>query len=186
MNSEYLSPVAQSAIILSGTVQVGYVFYKYLTRYKRQAAKYISIAETEVRDVSSHVETDFTLEIDDVTDVVSSNTLDVMDSSVAVKRKVKRRCKAPFRAYLVKIGKARFGLLNRNEANKMCVRKFLYDACVVHGVLARHIIENIDFATEMVFIPMAYELTEMAIHSTKMSKERDAVATILGRKSVTN
>lgn len=186
MNAEYLSPVAQSAIILSGAVQVGYAVYRRLTRHNRKAKQFIATAESEVREVITHVEADLSLEIDDVTDIVSNDTLDVMDTSVAIKRKVKRRCKAPFRAYLVKIGKARFGLLKRNEANRMCVRKFLYDACVVKGVLARHIIENIDFATEMVFIPMAYELTEMAVQHTTAGKDRNAVATILGRDSGCN
>jgi hypothetical protein len=181
MNSEYLSPIVSTAIILSGTVKVGYAYYRHLTRHRREANKHIATAENEVREVATWVETDLTLEIDDVTDVVSSQALDVMDNTITVQRKVKRRQKAPFRAYLVKIGKAKFGLLKRNEANKMCVRKFLYDACVIKGVLARHIIENIDFATEMVFIPMAYELNEMAVRSTTLAKDRDAVAAVLGR-----
>lgn len=181
MNSDYLTPVASTAAIIISTAKVGYALYRHITRHKREAQKHVRQAEIEVREVISHVETDLTIEIDDVTDIVSSSTLDVMDNTVAVQRKVKRRQKAPFRAYLVKIGKAKFGMLKRNEANRMCVRKFLYDACVIKGVLARHIIDNIDFATEMVFIPMAYELNEMAVRHTTVAKDRDAVAAVLGR-----
>jgi hypothetical protein len=62
----------------------------------------------------------------------------------------------------------------------MCVRKFLYDACVSHGVLARHINENLDFAVEMVFIPTKSDMIRMAMRKTAAVSDCTKVAALLG------
>jgi hypothetical protein len=174
-----LSPPAQVACIGISIIRIGVSLWKHCNRHKRAAAKCITSAEEEVAKVFKCVDDDNVYNIDDYTEA-AGNAVDVIDTSVAVRRKVRKRCKAPFRAYLVKIGKAKFGLLRRTEANFMCVRKYLYDECVTHGVLARHIVQNVDFAAEMVFIPMAYELEKLAIKHTQHVYDSKTVAGLLG------
>jgi hypothetical protein len=70
--------------------------------------------------------------------------------------------------------------LQRTNANYLCVRKYLYDQCVEHGVLARHIAFNVDFAAEMVFVPAAWELRQAAVQGDKLVKHRCAVEGALG------
>jgi len=161
--------------------KVGWSLYQHFNRHKVRADKIVIQVDSDIKDVIDQVNTDMVLELDDVTDKESNAALDVVDNSIITRRSVKRRCKAPFRAYLVKTGKAKFGLLKRNQANYMCVRKFLYDLCVQHGVLARHINDNLDFATELVFVPMKSDLQRLAIKKTNRTKELGAVADILGR-----
>lgn len=116
--------------------------------------------------------------------MVSALALDTIETSGKVKRRV--RAKAPFRAYLVKIGKAKFGRLRNSEANRLCVRKYLFDACVEHGVMARHIMDNVDFATEMVFIPSASELARLAIKHTQFNVDCKGIEAELGFDSACN
>jgi hypothetical protein len=140
----------------------------------------ISEANSEVTEVIREVELTSESNIDDVTESVSATAIETLDDTVKARRVVRKRQKAPFRAYLVKIGKAKFGCPRRNEANLMCVRKFLYDACVSHGVLARHINENLDFAVEMVFIPTKSDMIRMAMRKTAAVSDCTKVAALLG------
>jgi hypothetical protein len=103
------------------------------------------------------------LTLDEVTVEVDDGVLDTID--VGSKKKRRPRARAPFRSWLVKVGKAKFGTPRKTEGNRMCVRKYLYDHCVEHGVLARHVWENVDIATEMVFVPTDMELQCAAIQS---------------------
>jgi siderophore synthetase component len=77
--------------------------------------------------------------------------------------------------YLVQMGKAKFATPQRTEANKLVVRKYLYDLCRERGLLARHINDHLDIATNLVFVPSRDELTGLAIPFTERSKIRDRV-----------
>jgi len=162
---DYVSASTQTAVI-------GYTLYNigrltYARCFGRRAAL-ITQAERMVQKIVDELDNGAEYEIDDVTAVVAPNTMDAVDIKTSVKRRVK--AKAPFRSWLVKVGKAKFGLPSRTEANRMCVRKYLYDQCIDHGVLARHIWENVDFATEIVFLPTSTEMVTAALQHSKIVK----------------
>jgi hypothetical protein len=91
------------------------------------------------------------------------------------------REKAPFRKYLYRQGKAKFGTPSCNSANRMVVRKFLVDVCKQHGVIARHIADNVDFVTEAIFVPSDDELVSMAVSKTSTAgKQRDIMRRLGG------
>ncbi len=85
------------------------------------------------------------------------------------------RHKGCFRNYLVRSAQAKYGCPSRNEANRLVVRKYLYDLCTERGLLARHIVEHLDVATELVFIPNKSQLTAAAIRHTELSTLRRGV-----------
>ncbi len=92
-----------------------------------------------------------------------------------VNGKIPRRKRGSFRNFLVMQGKAKFGTPKLTEANRMCVRKYLYDICKEHHVLPRHIVDNLDFAVEMVMIPSEPELKALALRKSVQSKTRSLV-----------
>jgi hypothetical protein len=152
-----------------------YLYYNRAEIAKRRLIARAGVIVHTVLDELTKVDDD---EIEDVTDIVRSSVIDSVENTVVAKRRV--RARAPFRAYLVKIGKAKFGRLKYGPANVLCVRKYLYDACIAHGVLARHINENVDIATEMVFVPTSTELVRLAIKHTQHVKDARAVEALLG------
>lgn len=95
------------------------------------------------------------------------------------------RKKAAFRNYLVMAGKAKFGCPVRNESNRLVVRKHLHDLCVDRGLIARHIIDHLDIATELVFIPSREQLIALALPHTELSKIRVGVSNDLGGSQAT-
>lgn len=151
---------------------MGYGLYKRYYADWFKAERIIKEAEVEVKIVLDEIEKGLDFETHQIADAISSQTMDVIENTT-VKRKV--RAKAPFRAFLVKAGKAKFGLPNVTDANRMCIRKYLYDLCVSHGVIARHIAENVDFATEMVFIPTTWEMKTAAITKTETTVNKQKV-----------
>lgn len=160
--------IAQALIYLGVSGLILIWFYE---RYFGDRAMAIKAATAMVGGIRDELENGFDLDLDDVTVVVSQNTLDTIDVG-NVKLKRRPRTKAPFRSWLIKIAKAKFGTPKRTEGNRMCVRKFMYDHCVEHGVLARHIWENVDIATEMVFVPTKSELHCAAIkHVTEIKRD---------------
>lgn len=178
------STAAQSLVIAHGLFKVGMKVYQYYNRHQRMANKVISDTNVEVEQTMQCIMSTTPVEINDVTEVVVASAIDSVDNKVTnIRRKVRNYQKAPFRGYLVRIGKAKFGLLQRNEANRMCVRKYLYDACIEHGVLARHIVENVDFASELVFVPTKDDLTRFAISKSKTVIDARIVSDLLGHKS---
>jgi hypothetical protein len=180
---QFMSPDAQLLIIAAATTKVAYSCYKYFTRHERQAARIVDSTQLQVEQVIDEV----TNGIDFAEDVLLEQCTDVIDTTVMEVSKRRRvRAKAPFRAYLVRCGKAKFGSLKRTTANIMCVRKYLYDLCVEHGVLARHISENLDFATMLVFVPMKDDLRAHAIMKTLVVSEAFSVAKLLGFGSESN
>lgn len=90
------------------------------------------------------------------------------------------RKKGLFRNYLVQQGQAKFGCPIRNEANRLVVRKYLLDICLDHGILARHVSENLDVATELVFVPSRDHLLALAVAHTDLSVTRLKVSHDLG------
>lgn len=89
--------------------------------------------------------------------------------------KAATRHRGSFRNYLVRSAQAKFGCPLRNEANRLTVRKFIYDLCVEHKLLARHICDHIDIATELVFIPSRNQLLACAVRHTDLSILREGV-----------
>jgi hypothetical protein len=83
---------------------------------------------------------------------------------------VSRKHRGLFRNFLVRMGKAKFGCPKRSEANRMVVRKYLYDLCVERKLIARHINEHLDIAMALVFIPSKEELISEAMSQTGRSK----------------
>lgn len=179
-----MSSDAQLLVIAAATAKVAYSCYKYFTRHERRAARIVSSTQLQVEQVIDEV----TNGIDFAEDVLLEQCTDAIDTAVttAVTKRRIVRAKAPFRAYLVRCGKAKFGSLKRTTANIMCVRKYLYDLCVEHGVLARHISENLDFATTLVFVPMRDDLRAHAIMKTLVVSEAFSLAKLLGFGSESN
>jgi len=173
-----MAPTLLKIVVVAGLAYCGKKAYDYYYRHRAVARAVINQVNSEVQTVIDHVNDVIVDEVDDVTTIVSANAIDSSDNSGGVKRRV--RSKAPFRAYLVKIGKAKFGLLRRTDANILCVRKYLYDNCILHGVLARHINDNVDFATELVFVPMRDELCKLALKHTSVVSDCHSVAAVLG------
>jgi hypothetical protein len=136
--------------------------------WNKKSLKQIYIAKASVEQLV-HEQNDAT---DDTVDVVE------LLSKKAIGRAVKH--KGVFRNYLVQTGKAKFGCPTRNEANRLVVRKFIYDLCTDHGLIARHINDHIDVATELVFIPSREQLTALAMAHTELSKVRLGVSDDLG------
>lgn len=160
--SQDYAAVALTAVI--GKLSYGWV--KHWWTKKSLAEKYISAAmeqQCEIETVGEEHNLDADLELS-------------VDGPPA-KRVVRHR--GVFRNFLVRSGQAKFGCPARNEANRLVVRKYLHDLCVEHGLLARHIADHVDIATELVFIPSRQQLTAAAIRHTELSKLRHGVMTDL-------
>lgn len=172
-----LSESTQNLIVIAGIAKCGYLAWRrwtgrdYVDQYRKKA-------ETQVLQIVDEYDNGINFEIDDVTDVVNSNVIDAVEIKTKVKRKVRQR--APFRAYLVRIGKAKFGVLSDTPANRMCVRKYLYDACIEHGVLARHIADSLDIAVSLVFVRTDSELINAAAASCNYVRKQSWIASLLG------
>ncbi len=148
---------------------VGYSWIKHWLRKRDLVKDYIQVAS----DIQKHAEKDVVLELEDVTEDV--------DIEVRAEKPRKRvRHHGLFKSYLVQVGKAKFGCPSRTKANELVVRKFLYDKSVEHGVIARHIAQNLDIAVQLVFVPSKSELLALAVKHTPLSKIRDEVSDKLG------
>lgn len=157
--------------------KLGYDWCNYWWNKKSRAARYVDLANDELRLVdASQNGLDLPVELDEV--CPDARTDQEIESAKPVRRVVRHR--GMFRSYLVQQGKAKFGSPRRTTANVLCVRKYLYDLCVEHGLLARHIVENLNFATEAVFVPTKDELLALAVHHTSLAKIRGEVADELG------
>jgi len=170
------SSAVQAAFVACTIGKIGLTLYKRWMAPRWAADRYLAKADATTRVIMEEVENGHDFEVHQLTVDISSQTMDTPENSTT-KRRV--RSKAPFRAYLVRSGKAKFGLMKRTPANVMCVRKYLYDLCVVHGVIARHICENVDIASELVFIPTAHELETLAMQSSRYGKRQQTVRSIL-------
>lgn len=77
-----------------------------------------------------------------------------------------------FCKWLVVQGKARFGPLRYTEANRLVVRRYLYDICKTKKVRARHIADNLDKAVQMVLIPSEDQVIEAALIKNLVARNR--------------
>ncbi len=107
-----------------------------------------------------------------------STCVEELITTGAIGRAVRK--KAQFRNYLVQQGQAKFGCPQRNEANRLVVRKYLHDVCVDRGLIARHINDHLDIATELVFVPSRNQLLALALSQTELTKTRHGVRDDLG------
>lgn len=64
--------------------------------------------------------------------------------------------------------KAKFGLQERSEANRVVVRRFIYSEMVSHGMRPTHIAKIIDLATLLTFVP-----TDTDVRVAQMSMCKD-------------
>jgi hypothetical protein len=173
----YITTATFVIVPVVSTIVGGYVWKWYYG--KRNMA--IRAATLIVNEVSTEMIDGIEMTVDEVTCVVGDDVIDSID--ITAKKRRRPRAKAPFRSWLVKVGKAKFGTPRRTEGNRMCVRKYLYDQCVEHGVLARHIWENVDIATEMVFVYTEFEVECAAIKHVQSVKENQALVASLGGTS---
>lgn len=147
---------------------VGYKWVKYWYTKNDLVKEYIKTAG----DIQRHVERDNVIDIDEV-------ICDV-DITPSEQPKKKVRHHGLFKSYLVQLGKAKFGTPTQTKANELVVRKYLYDACREHGVISRHIVSNLDFAVQMVFVPNKEELLAKAVKCTHLTKFRNKISEDLG------
>lgn len=164
--------MGSSVILAAQLVKTGYVWGKYWWTRKSDAVKYIELAQEHcLLDEKISVTSD-TLMIEDCIESVD----------IVVTENPRKRVKhhGLFRNFLVVSGRAKFGCPVRSGANLLVVRKFLYDVCTEHGVLARHIAQNLDFAVELVFVPTSADLLARAVRHTKVAKKRIETRNELG------
>jgi len=147
--------------LVFGAVATGYGIYKW---YADDVSKFIAKAQESLEAVN--------LIDNDHTDAVANE----FDEVVVEPSRRKVYTHALFRNYLIREGKAKFGLIKRNEANRLVLYKYLSDLCIVKRVSTRHINENVNHAVEMVFIPNDIELEALAIPHVKESRRRRKIA----------
>jgi hypothetical protein len=94
----------------------------------------------------------------------------VLEEAPRDHKQVSKKHKGLFRNYLIRMGKAKFGCPRKNEANRLVIRKYLYDLCTERKLIARHINEHLDIAVAIVFIPSKDELVAEALSNTERSK----------------
>ncbi len=158
--SEYYAPVALAGAVAGIGARWGKKWFD------RMVAKTLAVRSAEVL-----VEHD--QDCDEV-DVVIDSTEEVQN---IIK---KRKHRGLFRNYLKVQGKAKFGCPSDTPANRMVVRKYLVDLCVDKGLLARHIVDNVDFAVSMVFVPSHQEVMAAAVSHTQKAKDRGWLLKKLG------
>jgi hypothetical protein len=155
-------------------VSAGVFVYRWWSHW-REIRELVAKADAEVREVMSS---------DDGEDLAINHFLDVASEQLeyskteAPKRRVRRHCRGLFRKYLIRQIKAKFGTVADTAANRLVLRKYGYDICREHGVIARHIVENLDFAVEAALIPSDRDLVNRAM---KHSEERARRKTLLDR-----
>jgi hypothetical protein len=167
-----MDPQAAANVALVGVTS--HFVYSYIKKWwlgNRITKRYIAMA-AEMQAVTERC--DCPLDLNEATYV------EILD--IKKPEKESRRPKhGYFGSYLVQQGKAKFGTPARSNANRMVVRKYLYDICTDAGLKARHIIDHLDIATELVFVPSRVEIVAMAVQHTKQTKSRVKTATELGR-----
>lgn len=160
-----------AVVVVAG--QVAFKWIKYWYTKKTVAEKYIELANDELKLIERCDDYHrIPVDIDEV--------IEDIDIEPREKKRTKVKHRGLFRSFLVQTGKAKFGTPVRTAANKLCVRKFLYDQCIASGLLARHIVENLDFAVEAVFVPSRVELLAKAVSKTTIAERRREVSQELG------
>jgi hypothetical protein len=78
-----------------------------------------------------------------------------------------------FQAKVVLAAKAEFGLLQRSNANRLMVRKFMRDLMRDHKMRPSHIHENIEICVAMFFIPTKHDINAYKVGATLEAITRD-------------
>lgn len=84
-----------------------------------------------------------------------------------------KMCKTRFRSKVVLCAKAEFGLINRTEANRMMVRKFLRDKMRSHGLRPSHIAAHVDICVALFFIPSRSDIYAAKVNASYEAVTRD-------------
>lgn len=71
-----------------------------------------------------------------------------------------------FRAHMVMLAKAEFGLLKRLESNRLMVRKFLLGEMRSHGLRPQHIAAQLDIIVSLFFIPSDADVVAHQVGAT--------------------
>jgi hypothetical protein len=82
-----------------------------------------------------------------------------------------------FRARLVLLAKAKFGLLKRSQANYLMVRKHLLGIMEEHKVRPAHIATQLDIVVSLFFIPSDSDIIAHQIGATAEAHNRDGMMT---------
>lgn len=78
-----------------------------------------------------------------------------------------------FQAKVVLAAKAEFGLLQRSNANRLMVRKFMRDLMRDHKMRPSHIHENIEICVALFFIPSKYDISAYKVGASLEAITRD-------------
>jgi len=155
--------MALKTLVCVGAATIGVLGYRYWQdRHLRRV----------VNDASAQIQEVFSVDEDEV---------DYLETSLPVIPKlVAKRHNALFRNFLLREAQAKFGVIRDVEANRLVVRKYLYDICVARNVRTRHIVENLDFSVSTFFIPTHDRLVALAVPKTTAYKAAVGVLAALG------
>jgi hypothetical protein len=84
-----------------------------------------------------------------------------------------------FQAKVVSIAKAEFGYLNRTQANRLMVRKFMRDFMRERGMRPTHIAQHLDVSVACFFIPSDQDMIAYQLGASREAISRDRVINTL-------
>jgi hypothetical protein len=84
-----------------------------------------------------------------------------------------------FQAKVVSIAKAEFGYLNRTQANRLMVRKFMRDFMRERGMRPTHIAQHLDVSVACFFIPSDQDMIAHQLGASREAISRDRVINTL-------
>jgi hypothetical protein len=87
-----------------------------------------------------------------------------------------KRNKGRFLAKVVVFAKAKFGKTSRTEANRLMVRKFLYDLMCERGMRNAHIAQHLDVCVALFFVPSNAQIKAEQVASTREAVSRSILA----------
>jgi hypothetical protein len=121
------------------------------------------VVEQDVEDLSTNVLAN--IDGDDL--VEEEDELEFFDA---------KRNKGRFLAKVVVFAKAKFGKCTRSEANRLMVRKFLFDLMVERGMRNAHIAQHLDICVALFFVPSNAQIKAEQIASTREAVSRSILA----------
>lgn len=86
--------------------------------------------------------------------------------------RTRRRYSPKFVAVCTVQAKNRFGVMERNTANFMVVRRFIGDLMAEHGMRPTHISIHLDMAVEAFFVPSIHQLEAQRFRRTQAAQHR--------------
>lgn len=84
-----------------------------------------------------------------------------------------------FQGKVVAIAKAEFGHLQRTEANRLMVRKFMRDFMRERGMRPTHIAQHLDVSVACFFIPSDQDILAHQVGATREAHTRDGLINTL-------